>query len=177
MADRAPEPLPALAALDPAGPFADRHIGPRRHETQEMLAAVGHPTLESLVDACVPEGVRDRTPLDLPPAADESTVLRLLRERAEANEVHTSMIGLGYSGTVTPAVIQRTILENPAWYTAYTPYQPEISQGRLGVRRRRGHAAADPRRPAHPCRDARHRPARLRPRRRLAARSPRGRGG
>ncbi|SDY64954.1 glycine dehydrogenase (decarboxylating) alpha subunit /glycine dehydrogenase (decarboxylating) beta subunit [Geodermatophilus africanus] len=131
MADRAPEPLPALAALDPAGSFADRHIGPRPDETQAMLAAVGHPTLESLVDACVPEGVRDRTPLDLPPAADESTVLRLLRERAEANEVYTSMIGLGYSGTVTPAVIQRTILENPAWYTAYTPYQPEISQGRL----------------------------------------------
>ncbi|SES71243.1 aminomethyl-transferring glycine dehydrogenase [Geodermatophilus poikilotrophus] len=131
MADRAPEPLPALAALDPAGSFAARHIGPRGDETQAMLAAVGHPTLESLVDACVPEGVRDRTPLDLPPAADEATVLRLLRERAEANDVFTSMIGLGYSGTVTPAVIQRTILENPAWYTAYTPYQPEISQGRL----------------------------------------------
>jgi glycine cleavage system P protein (glycine dehydrogenase) len=131
MADRAPEPLPALAALDPAGSFAARHIGPRPDETAAMLAAVGHPTLESLVDACVPEGVRDRAPLDLPAAADESTVLRLLRERAEANEVFTSMIGLGYSGTVTPAVIQRTILENPAWYTAYTPYQPEISQGRL----------------------------------------------
>jgi glycine dehydrogenase len=131
MADRAPEPLPALAALDPAGSFAARHIGPRPGETVAMLAAVGHPTLESLVDACVPEGVRDRTPLDLPPAADEATVLRLLRERAEANEVVTSMIGLGYYGTVTPAVIQRTILENPAWYTAYTPYQPEISQGRL----------------------------------------------
>ena len=131
MADRAPEPLPALAALDPAGSFAARHIGPRPDETHAMLAAVGHPTLESLVDACVPEGVRDRTPLDVPPAADEATVLRLLRERAEANEVYTSMIGLGYSGTVTPAVVQRTILENPAWYTAYTPYQPEISQGRL----------------------------------------------
>jgi glycine dehydrogenase len=131
MADRAPEPLPALAALDPAGSFAARHIGPRPDQTREMLAAVGHPTLESLVDACVPEAVRDRTPLDLPPAADEATVLRLLRERAEANEVYTSMIGLGYSGTVTPAVIQRNILENPAWYTAYTPYQPEISQGRL----------------------------------------------
>src|SRR5687767_15854073 len=123
--------LPSLESLDPAGSFAARHIGPRPDETAAMLAAVGHPTLESLVDACVPEGVRDRTPLDLPPAGDEATVLRLLRERAEANEVYTSMIGLGYSGTVTPAVIQRTILENPAWYTAYTPYQPEISQGRL----------------------------------------------
>ncbi|WNV77729.1 aminomethyl-transferring glycine dehydrogenase [Geodermatophilus sp. DSM 44513] len=131
MADRAPEPLPALAALDPAGSFTARHIGPRPDQTQAMLAAVGHPSLESLVDACVPEAVRDRSALDLPPAADESTVLRQLRERAGANEVFTSMIGLGYSGTVTPAVIQRTILENPSWYTAYTPYQPEISQGRL----------------------------------------------
>jgi glycine dehydrogenase len=96
-----------------------------------MLAAVGHPTLESLVDSCVPEGVRDRTPLDLPAAEDEAAVLGLLRERADANDVYTSMIGLGYYGTVTPAVIQRTVLENPAWYTAYTPYQPEISQGRL----------------------------------------------
>jgi glycine dehydrogenase len=96
-----------------------------------MLAAVGHPTLESLVDACVPEGVRDRTPLDLPPAQDEAAVLALLKERADANDVYTSMIGLGYYGTVTPAVIQRNVLENPSWYTAYTPYQPEISQGRL----------------------------------------------
>ncbi|HEX2075578.1 MAG TPA: aminomethyl-transferring glycine dehydrogenase [Geodermatophilus sp.] len=124
-------PLPALTALDAAGSFAGRHIGPRPSETEAMLAAVGYPTLESLVDACVPEGVRDRTPLALPPAADEAAVLRLLRERATANEVYTSMIGLGYSGTVTPPVIQRNILENPAWYTAYTPYQPEISQGRL----------------------------------------------
>ncbi|MBB3084314.1 aminomethyl-transferring glycine dehydrogenase [Geodermatophilus sabuli] len=135
MADRAPSPrdgsLPALSALDPSGSFAARHIGPRPAETEAMLAAVGHPTLQSLIDAAVPEVVRDRAPLDLPPAADEAAVLRLLRERAAANEVFTSMIGLGYSGTVTPAVIQRTILENPAWYTAYTPYQPEISQGRL----------------------------------------------
>jgi glycine dehydrogenase len=135
MADRAPSPrdgsLPALSALDPSGSFAARHIGPRPAETEAMLAAVGHPSLQSLVDAALPEGVHDRTPLDLPPAADEATVLRLLRERAAANDVYTSMIGLGYSGTVTPAVIQRTILENPAWYTAYTPYQPEISQGRL----------------------------------------------
>ena len=96
-----------------------------------MLAVVGYPTLESLVDACVPEGVRDRTPLVLPPASSEADVLAQLRERADANEVYTSMIGLGYYGTLTPAVIQRTVLENPSWYTAYTPYQPEISQGRL----------------------------------------------
>ncbi|WP_241037908.1 aminomethyl-transferring glycine dehydrogenase [Blastococcus litoris] len=124
-------PLPSLTSLNPSGAFAARHIGPRAGDTAEMLAAVGHPTLESLVDACVPEGVRDRTPLDLPAALDEAAVLELLRERADANDVYTSMIGLGYYGTVTPAVIQRTVLENPAWYTAYTPYQPEISQGRL----------------------------------------------
>jgi glycine dehydrogenase len=120
-----------LSSLNPAGSFAARHIGPRAAETAEMLAAVGHPTLESLVDACVPEGVRDRTPLNLPAAEDEAAVLALLRDRAEANDVYTSMIGLGYYGTFTPPVIQRTVLENPAWYTAYTPYQPEISQGRL----------------------------------------------
>jgi glycine dehydrogenase len=96
-----------------------------------MLATVGYPSLAALADACVPEGVRDRTPLDLPAAHDEAGVLRDLQERAADNQVFTSMIGLGYSGTVTPAVIQRNILENPAWYTAYTPYQPEISQGRL----------------------------------------------
>jgi glycine dehydrogenase len=123
--------IPSLTSLNPSGAFADRHIGPRAAETAEMLAAVGHSTLESLVDACVPEGVRDRTPLDLPAAEDEPAVLALLRERAQANDVYTSMIGLGYYGTVTPAVIQRTVLENPSWYTAYTPYQPEISQGRL----------------------------------------------
>ncbi|MGY1917206.1 aminomethyl-transferring glycine dehydrogenase [Blastococcus sp. SYSU DS0973] len=124
-------PLPSLNALDTAGSFAGRHIGPRPGDTAAMLAAVGHPSLESLVDACVPEGVRDRAALDLPPAQDEAAVLALLRERAAANEVFTSMIGLGYHGTFTPPVIQRTVLENPAWYTAYTPYQPEISQGRL----------------------------------------------
>src|SRR3954462_484367 len=123
--------LPSLSSLNPAGSIAARHIGPRPEDTAQMLAAVGHPTLESLVASCGPEGVRDRTPLNLPPAQDEAAVLGLLRERADANDVYTSMIGLGYYGTFTPPVIQRTVLENPAWYTAYTPYQPEISQGRL----------------------------------------------
>src|SRR5215211_7675788 len=123
--------LPSLSSINPSGAFAARHIGPRAGDTAAMLAAVGHSTLESLVDACVPEGVRDRAPLQLPAAQDEAGVLALLRERAAANDVYTSMIGLGYYGTVTPTVIQRTVLENPAWYTAYTPYQPEISQGRL----------------------------------------------
>ncbi|MGZ4646831.1 MAG: aminomethyl-transferring glycine dehydrogenase [Blastococcus sp.] len=120
-----------MSSLNPAGSFAARHIGPRPDDVAQMLAAVGHPTLESLVDSCVPEGVRDRTPLALPAAVDEAAVLAQLRERADANDVYTSMIGLGYYGTITPAVIQRSVLENPAWYTAYTPYQPEISQGRL----------------------------------------------
>src|SRR5215213_7543323 len=123
--------LPSLNALQPAGSFAARHIGPRPADTAEMLAAIGFDSLEALVDAAVPEGVRDRAPLQLPAAADEAAVLAQLRDRAAANDVLTSMIGLGYSGTVTPSVIQRNILENPAWYTAYTPYQPEISQGRL----------------------------------------------
>jgi glycine dehydrogenase len=123
--------LPALSALSTQGSFAARHIGPRPGDTEQMLAAVGHESLASLADACVPEGVRDRTPLELPAAADEATVLAELRKRAAANQVFTSMIGLGYSDTITPAVIQRNILEKPAWYTAYTPYQPEISQGRL----------------------------------------------
>ncbi|MGY1710258.1 aminomethyl-transferring glycine dehydrogenase [Geodermatophilus sp. SYSU D00758] len=131
MVDRVAGPLPALSSLDPAGSFAGRHIGPRPADTEAMLAVVGHPSLQSLVDATLPEGVHDRSPLELTPAADEAAVLAALRERAEDNEVFTSMIGLGYSGTVTPAVIRRCILENPAWYTAYTPYQPEISQGRL----------------------------------------------
>ncbi|NEM06974.1 aminomethyl-transferring glycine dehydrogenase [Geodermatophilus normandii] len=130
MADAA-GPLPSLRSLSPAGSFAARHIGPRGDETAAMLETIGYDSVQSLVDATVPEAVRDRDELSLPPAADEATVLAELRERAAANEVSVPMIGLGYSGTVTPAVIQRNILENPAWYTAYTPYQPEISQGRL----------------------------------------------
>ncbi|MGX5656175.1 aminomethyl-transferring glycine dehydrogenase [Geodermatophilus nigrescens] len=131
MADAVAGPLPSLRSLSPAGSFAARHIGPRADETAAMLEAVGYDSLQSLVDATVPETVRDRDALSLPAAADEAAVLAELRERAAANRVTVPMIGLGYSGTVTPAVIQRNILENPAWYTAYTPYQPEISQGRL----------------------------------------------
>jgi len=123
--------IPALADLQPQGAFAARHIGPRPDDVVRMLAAVGQPSLDALVDTAVPEVVRDRAALDLPAASGEAEVLAALRERAADNEVFTSMIGLGYSGTTTPAVIQRCILENPAWYTAYTPYQPEISQGRL----------------------------------------------
>jgi glycine cleavage system P protein (glycine dehydrogenase) len=110
--------------------FATRHIGPSNPESIRMLAAVGYDSLAALTDAALPAGLGGGD-LDLPPAATEAQALAELRELAAENEVLTSMIGLGYYGTITPAVIRRNVLENPAWYTAYTPYQPEISQGRL----------------------------------------------
>ena len=96
-----------------------------------MLAVTGHASLDELTAAALPPGLADPDPLDLPPAASEAEALAELRRLAGRNTVAQSMIGLGYYGTVTPAVIRRNVLENPAWYTAYTPYQPEISQGRL----------------------------------------------
>ena len=111
--------------------FADRHLGPRPDEIGAMLAVLGHDTLEALVDAAVPAAIRDRTPLAIGAPAGEAEMLERLRALASRNEVYTSLIGLGYHDTVTPPVILRNVLENPAWYTAYTPYQPEISQGRL----------------------------------------------
>ncbi|MEO7423007.1 MAG: aminomethyl-transferring glycine dehydrogenase [Ornithinibacter sp.] len=111
--------------------FAARHIGPREDDVEQMLAAVGQTSLEDLLDRAVPAGIRDGTLLDIAPAASEAAVLDELRAIAARNHRVTSMIGLGYYGTLTPTVIQRNVLENPAWYTAYTPYQPEISQGRL----------------------------------------------
>jgi glycine dehydrogenase len=111
--------------------FADRHIGPNADEQQAMLAVLGYDSLAALVDAAVPETIRDRTPLDIGPGASEVEAIEHLRALAGRNEVRTSLIGLGYHDTVTPPVILRNVLENPAWYTAYTPYQPEISQGRL----------------------------------------------
>ncbi|GAA4603122.1 aminomethyl-transferring glycine dehydrogenase [Actinoallomurus liliacearum] len=112
-------------------PFADRHIGPSHTDRDEMAGAVGFPSVQALVDAAVPTAIRTDRPLDLPPALTEVEALARLRELAAENQVLTSMIGLGYYGTVTPGVILRNVLENPGWYTAYTPYQPEISQGRL----------------------------------------------
>src|SRR5215213_8618940 len=96
-----------------------------------MLAALDVASVAELVDRAVPESIRDRAPLDLPAGRTEADVLAHLRELAGRNDVLVSLIGQGYSGTITPPVIQRNLLENPAWYTAYTPYQPEISQGRL----------------------------------------------
>ncbi|MEV4705182.1 aminomethyl-transferring glycine dehydrogenase [Actinoplanes sp. NPDC049316] len=111
--------------------FAFRHIGPDPDAQTQMLKAIGYASLDALMDAAIPEVIRWHGRLDLPAAASEEEAIAELRELAGRNTVTTSMIGLGYYGTVTPAVIRRNVLENPAWYTAYTPYQPEISQGRL----------------------------------------------
>jgi glycine dehydrogenase len=110
--------------------FARRHIGPSADDQQRMLATVGYSTLDELTEAALPPSAA-ADPLDLPPALSETGAQAELRRIAGQNQVLTSMIGLGYYGTVTPAVIRRNLLENPGWYTAYTPYQPEISQGRL----------------------------------------------
>jgi len=119
----------------PQDDFADRHIGPRRTDAAALLAALSstgtYADLDALTDAAVPASIRTARPLDLPAARTESEVLADLRALAAKNTVRTQMIGLGYSDTVTPPVIRRNVLESPAWYTAYTPYQPEISQGRL----------------------------------------------
>ncbi|NUP77326.1 MAG: aminomethyl-transferring glycine dehydrogenase [Nonomuraea sp.] len=114
-----------------APPFSSRHIGPSESEQQRMLEAVGFESVGDLVAVAVPESIRAKDRLDLPAAASEAEAIAELRELASRNRVLTSMIGLGYHDTVTPAVIRRNLLENPGWYTAYTPYQPEISQGRL----------------------------------------------
>ncbi|GIH17877.1 aminomethyl-transferring glycine dehydrogenase [Rugosimonospora africana] len=112
-------------------PFARRHIGPDPDAIQRMLSGVGYSSIEELMDAAIPESIRWHGTLNLPPAATEAETIAELDSLASRNKVLTSMIGLGYYGTHTPAVIRRNVLENPAWYTAYTPYQPEISQGRL----------------------------------------------
>src|SRR4051812_6545875 len=111
--------------------FAARHIGPDPDEQSQMLKSIGYPSLDALMAAAIPEVIRWRGRLALPEAASEEETIAELRAIAARNQVSTSMIGLGYYGTFTPAVIRRNVLENPAWYTAYTPYQPEISQGRL----------------------------------------------
>ncbi len=111
--------------------FSDRHIGPTSADTDRMLAAIGYGSLEELMDAAIPEVIRWHGRLELPAAASEPDTITELRDLAGRNRVLTSMIGLGYYGTHTPGVIKRNVLENPAWYTAYTPYQPEVSQGRL----------------------------------------------
>ncbi|MCS6945218.1 MAG: glycine dehydrogenase (aminomethyl-transferring), partial [Sutterellaceae bacterium] len=115
-----------LAELEAQDEFIARHIGPREDEIAQMLAAVGQPSLAALVDAIVPSSIRLQAPLALPPAVTEEEALARLRTLASRNQVYKSFIGMGYYGTRTPNVILRNVLENPAWYTAYTPYQAEI---------------------------------------------------
>jgi glycine cleavage system P protein (glycine dehydrogenase) len=113
------------------GVFAGRHIGPRLEDMPDMLRAVGVSSLDELIDRAVPEVIRNDQPHHLPGPLTETEALDRLADYAAENEVYTSMIGMGYHATILPAVIRRSLLENPGWYTAYTPYQPEISQGRL----------------------------------------------
>jgi glycine dehydrogenase len=123
--------LATLAELDAAAGFAQRHIGPNPADIADMLAVVGARSLEDLANQTVPGAIRLTTALDLPSPLDEAGILAELRAIASRNIVKKSLIGCGYHGTHTPPVIMRNILENPGWYTAYTPYQAEISQGRL----------------------------------------------
>src|SRR6201991_3131140 len=111
--------------------FARRHIGPSPRDVAAMLETVGAPNLDALMAETLPPSIRQKAPLDLGAPLSETEALAHMRDLASQNQIFTSLIGTGYSGTILPAVIQRNILENPAWYTAYTPYQPEISQGRL----------------------------------------------
>ncbi|WP_432250187.1 aminomethyl-transferring glycine dehydrogenase [Streptomyces sanyensis] len=120
-----------LSELERGIPFEHRHIGPDTAAQAKMLAQVGYGSLDELTAAAVPDVIRSAEALDLPEARSESDVLAELGALARRNSVLAPMIGLGYHGTFTPPVILRNVMENPAWYTAYTPYQPEISQGRL----------------------------------------------
>jgi glycine dehydrogenase len=122
---------PSLHDLEQHDAFIARHVGPDDREIAHMLKAVGHDSLDALVDAIVPAAIRQKNPLALPPAITETEALARIRAIADKNEVFKSFIGQGYSGTHTPPVILRNVLENPAWYSAYTPYQAEISQGRM----------------------------------------------
>src|SRR3954466_7320287 len=122
---------PLKTTTEAATDFVRRHIGPSPRDISAMLNSVGANSLTELMSQTLPSSIRQKAPLDLGRAFSEIEALAHMRELASQNQVFTSLIGQGYSGTLLPAVIQRNILENPAWYTAYTPYQPEISQGRL----------------------------------------------
>ncbi|HEX6013514.1 MAG TPA: aminomethyl-transferring glycine dehydrogenase [Geminicoccaceae bacterium] len=125
------QPSPTRIEAETREPFVDRHVGPRESEIRGMLAALGLASLDELLDRAVPAAIRTERPLDLPPARTEAEALATLRAMAQRNRVATSLIGMGYHGTFTPPVVLRNVLESPGWYTAYTPYQAEVSQGRL----------------------------------------------
>ena len=120
-----------MSATPQLGAFATRHIGPRDDDVASMLEAIGQPSLGALIDAAVPEAIRSHRLPTVDGPLSEVDALARIRKAADKNQVYQSFIGMGYYGTITPGVIQRNVLENPGWYTAYTPYQPEISQGRL----------------------------------------------
>ena len=120
-----------LDTLDTPDDFASRHIGPTPQDVAAMLETIGVPTLDDLLDRTIPASIRDDEPLALDPPLTECEAVETLRAMADRNRPLVSMIGMGYHGTVTPPVVLRNVLENPAWYTAYTPYQAEVSQGRL----------------------------------------------
>jgi len=122
---------PSLFDLENHSDFIQRHIGPTEQQQAAMARAIGYDNLDALIDDTVPRAIRRQQPMQLPGAQTERQVLSRLRELASRNVVNRSFIGMGYYDTLTPPVIQRNVLENPGWYTAYTPYQPEISQGRL----------------------------------------------
>ncbi|THA23445.1 aminomethyl-transferring glycine dehydrogenase [Streptomyces sp. RKND-216] len=121
----------SLAELERGTPFEQRHVGPDHGAQAKMLAHLGYASLDELTAAAVPDAIKSTDRLQLPEGRTEAEVLAELRDLARRNSVLSSMIGLGYYGTFTPPVVLRNVMENPAWYTAYTPYQPEISQGRL----------------------------------------------
>ena len=125
------QPVQSLRDLEHHDAFLERHIGPNEAEIAHMLDVIGQPSLDAMTDAIVPASIRSADPLDLPAPIDEHEALARIRGLAKKNQVFRSFIGQGYYGTRTPNVILRNILENPAWYTAYTPYQAEISQGRM----------------------------------------------
>ena len=128
----APAAAPLSSTLLPPGDgFLKRHLGSHRGEIEQMLEVLAQPSLDALIDAAVPAKIRLAEPLRLPPGRGEHETLGELRAIAARNKVFQSYLGQGYSDCITPPVIQRNILENPGWYTAYTPYQAEISQGRM----------------------------------------------
>ncbi|WP_420598686.1 aminomethyl-transferring glycine dehydrogenase [Neptuniibacter sp.] len=120
-----------LSVLEQKDAFIARHIGPSQEEQQAMLAELGAADLDQLIQQTVPESIQVKEPVDLPGSRTEAEVLSYLKTVAQKNQINTSMIGMGYTDTIVPNVILRNVLENPGWYTAYTPYQPEVSQGRL----------------------------------------------
>src|ERR1700726_2715206 len=127
------KPMVGRECVEPANfnSFARRHIGPNKEEIDAMLRELGFENLDALIDAAIPKNIRLDRQLNLPAAKSESEALAELRAIAQKNKVARSFIGAGYSDCITPPVIQRNILENPGWYTAYTPYQAELAQGRL----------------------------------------------